>query len=121
MEHSRLHLVQLPHEPRLLREPRVVGATGGNLFWTIKNPHLQQVREAIEDGVDLLGYTSWGGLDIVSASTSQMTKRYGVIYVDLDDEGAGSGDRIRKDSFHWYRELIASNGATLEALPATGA
>ncbi|PPF41928.1 6-phospho-beta-glucosidase [Pseudoclavibacter sp. AY1F1] len=83
--------------------------------------HLQQVREAIEDGVDLLGYTSWGGLDIVSASTSQMTKRYGVIYVDFDDEGAGSGDRIRKDSFHWYRELIASNGATLEALPATGA
>jgi 6-phospho-beta-glucosidase len=76
--------------------------------------HLRQVREAIADGVELLGYTAWGGLDIVSASTSQMTKRYGVVYVDADDLGNGSYDRIRKDSFFWYQRLVATNGAVLD-------
>jgi 6-phospho-beta-glucosidase len=76
--------------------------------------HLRQVREAIADGVELLGYTAWGGLDIVSASTSQMTKRYGVVYVDADDLGNGSYDRVRKDSFFWYRRLVATNGAVLD-------
>ncbi|WP_291049909.1 glycoside hydrolase family 1 protein [Herbiconiux sp.] len=76
--------------------------------------HLRQVREAIADGVQLMGYTAWGGLDIVSASTSQMTKRYGVIYVDADDAGHGSYDRVRKDSFFWYQELVSSNGAVLD-------
>jgi 6-phospho-beta-glucosidase len=155
-------------------DPSKYGATGGNLFSTIKNPHLEttewgwhldpvglritlddlwsryqvplfivenglgatdkveadgtivddyridyfqqhltQVAEAIADGADVIGYTSWGGLDIVSASTSQMTKRYGVIYVDLDDEGKGSYARTPKKSFGWYRELIAGNGALL--------
>ncbi|WNM24406.1 glycoside hydrolase family 1 protein [Demequina capsici] len=75
--------------------------------------HLEAVREAIADGVDLLGYTCWGGIDIVSASTSQVTKRYGLIYVDADDAGHGTYDRTRKKSFGWYKELIASNGASL--------
>ncbi|WEO76880.1 glycoside hydrolase family 1 protein [Cryobacterium sp. SO2] len=77
--------------------------------------HLRQVREAIADGVNLLGYTAWGGLDIISASTSQMTKRYGVIYVDADDLAQGSYDRVRKDSFFWYQQLVATNGAVLDA------
>lgn len=75
--------------------------------------HLAQVSEAVADGVELWGYTAWGGIDIVSASTSQMSKRYGFIYVDLDDEGNGTGDRTPKASFDWYRRLIASNGALL--------
>ena len=77
------------------------------------NDHLVQVREAIADGVDVLGYTSWGCIDLVSASTAQMSKRYGFIYVDRDDDGAGSLARHRKKSFGWYRDLIASNGAAL--------
>ncbi|RKT33281.1 6-phospho-beta-glucosidase [Microbacterium sp. AG1240] len=157
-------------------EPEKYGATGGNLFSTVKNPHLEtsewgwhldpiglrialtdlwtryqvplfivenglgatdrvahdgsvgddyrvdylrrhleQVREAMADGVDLLGYTTWGGIDIVSASTSQMEKRYGLIHVDLDDRGEGTGNRTQKQSFFWYRDLIASGGATLDA------
>ena len=79
------------------------------------NDHLVQVAEAIADGVDVMGYTSWGCIDCVSASTAQMSKRYGFIYVDRDDDGEGSLARYRKKSFGWYKELIASNGATLQA------
>ncbi|ASA20122.1 glycoside hydrolase family 1 protein [Paenibacillus donghaensis] len=75
--------------------------------------HIQQMKEAIKDGVELIGYTSWGPIDLVSMSTSEMSKRYGFIYVDLDDEGNGSLARSRKDSFHWYKEVIASNGEKL--------
>ncbi|MFS0713463.1 glycoside hydrolase family 1 protein [Microbacterium sp. 2P01SA-2] len=156
-------------------EPEKYGATGGNLFSTIKNPHLEtsewgwhldpigirvaltdlwtryqvplfivenglgasdtvsadgsvddpyridylrqhlrQVAEAVADGVELMGYTSWGGIDIVSASTSQMTKRYGLVHVDLDDHGNGTGRRTPKASFAWYRELITTRGALLD-------
>lgn len=77
------------------------------------NDHLVQAREAIRDGVDLLGFTSWGPIDLVSASTAQMSKRYGFIYVDRDNDGHGTLARYRKKSFGWYRDLIASNGATL--------
>ena len=77
------------------------------------NDHLVQVREAIADGVQVLGYTSWGCIDLVSASTAQMSKRYGFIYVDRHDDGTGTLERYRKKSFYWYRDLIASNGATL--------
>ena len=77
------------------------------------NDHLVEVREAIADGVQVLGYTSWGCIDLVSASTAQMSKRYGFIYVDRDDDGTGTLERYRKKSFGWYRDLIASNGATL--------
>ncbi|WJS90641.1 glycoside hydrolase family 1 protein [Microbacterium testaceum] len=77
------------------------------------NDHLVQVGEAIEDGVEVLGYTSWGCIDIVSASTAQLSKRYGFIYVDRGDDGTGSLDRYRKKSFGWYADVIRSNGASL--------
>lgn len=75
--------------------------------------HVEQMREAIRDGVDLRGYYAWGPIDIVSCSSSEMTKRYGFIYVDLDDYGQGSGRRVKKDSFDWYRHVIETNGAEL--------
>lgn len=75
--------------------------------------HFEKMKEAIDEGVDLIGYTSWGCIDLVSASTSQMSKRYGFIYVDADDEGYGTYDRYRKDSFYWYKKVIATNGEQL--------
>jgi 6-phospho-beta-glucosidase len=77
------------------------------------NDHLVQVREAIADGVQLLGYATWGPIDLVSASTAEMSKRYGFIYVDRNDDGSGTLARYRKKSFYWYRDVIASNGASL--------
>ncbi|MFP7474169.1 6-phospho-beta-glucosidase [Niallia taxi] len=76
--------------------------------------HIIQMKEAIADGVDLFGYTSWGCIDMISASTSQMSKRYGYIYVDQDDLGNGTRRRIKKKSFNWYKNVIASNGAQLD-------
>ncbi|PRS58472.1 6-phospho-beta-glucosidase [Bacillus pumilus] len=76
--------------------------------------HLAEMREAIEDGVDLMGYTSWGPIDLISSSTGQMKKRYGFIYVDKDDHGKGSLNRYRKKSFYWYKKVINSNGADLD-------
>lgn len=78
------------------------------------NDHLVQVREAIEDGVEVMGYTSWGPIDLVSASKAEMSKRYGFIYVDRDDEGNGTLARSRKKSFWWYKEVIATNGGSLK-------
>ncbi|CCI84503.1 6-phospho-beta-glucosidase [Lactobacillus pasteurii DSM 23907 = CRBIP 24.76] len=75
--------------------------------------HFKAMRQAVDAGVDLMGYTSWGPIDLVSASTSQMSKRYGFIYVDLDDEGNGTGKRYKKDSFDWYKHVIATNGEEL--------
>lgn len=75
--------------------------------------HFKQMKEAIDEGVDLVGYTSWAPIDLVSAGTSQMSKRYGFIYVDADDEGNGTYDRMRKDSFYWYQKVIQTNGASL--------
>lgn len=77
------------------------------------NDHLVQVGEAIADGVEVLGYTTWGCIDIVSASTAQLSKRYGFIYVDRNDDGSGSLARHRKKSFDWYAEVIRTNGASL--------
>ena len=77
--------------------------------------HLVQVDEALADGVEILGYTSWGCIDLVSASTAQMSKRYGFIYVDRDDSGEGTLRRYPKDSFAWYRDVIASNGEALNS------
>ena len=77
------------------------------------NDHLVQVREAIEDGVPVMGYTAWGCIDLVSASTAQMSKRYGFIYVDRNDDGTGTLKRYKKKSFGWYRNVIQTNGASL--------
>ena len=77
--------------------------------------HIREMKKAVdEDGVDLIGYTSWGCIDLVSASSGEMRKRYGFIYVDRDDEGHGSMARYRKKSFEWYRRVIASNGEVLD-------
>lgn len=79
------------------------------------NDHLVQVREAIDDGVEVMGYTSWGPIDLVSASKAELSKRYGFIYVDRDDSGKGTLARSRKKSFYWYKEVIATTGASLKA------
>jgi 6-phospho-beta-glucosidase len=76
--------------------------------------HIEQMIKAVnEDGVELWGYTPWGCIDLVSAGTGQMSKRYGFIYVDKDDEGNGTLARSRKDSFYWYQKVIQTNGADL--------
>lgn len=76
--------------------------------------HIRAMEQAIGDGVDLIAYTPWGCIDLISASTGEMKKRYGFLYVDLDNEGNGSRDRYRKDSFYWYKKVIASNGEDLD-------
>lgn len=76
--------------------------------------HIRAMKDAVEqDGVDLMGYAAWAPIDMVSAGTGEMRKRYGFVYVDLDDEGHGSGARIKKDSFAWYQRVIATNGEDL--------
>lgn len=75
--------------------------------------HVEQMKEAVADGVELMGFTSWGPIDIISCSTSEMAKRYGFIYVDQDNLGNGTLDRYRKDSFYWYKQVIESNGEVL--------
>ena len=77
------------------------------------NDHLVQVREAIEDGVEVLGYTSWGPIDLVSASKAEFSKRYGYIHVDRDDSGNGTLARTRKKSFFWYQQVINTHGESL--------
>lgn len=76
--------------------------------------HIIEMGEAIRDGVDIIGYTSWGPIDIVSASTGEMKKRYGYIYVDRDNAGVGTLKRIKKKSFDWYKDVIRSNGRNVE-------
>ncbi len=76
--------------------------------------HVQAMKDAVEiDGVDLLGYTTWGCIDLVSAGTGEMKKRYGFIYVDRDNEGNGTLKRSKKKSFDWYKKVIATNGEDL--------
>ena len=75
--------------------------------------HIEQMKEAIHDGVDLIGYTCWGCTDLVSASTGEFKKRYGLIYVNKNDDGTGDFSRIRKDSFYWYKKVIESCGEEL--------
>ncbi|WP_019616786.1 6-phospho-beta-glucosidase [Psychromonas ossibalaenae] len=75
--------------------------------------HLEQMKEAIDDGVELIGYTMWGPIDIVSASSGEMAKRYGFVYVDLDNEGNGTLERTKKESFYWYKDVISTNGEEL--------
>ena len=77
--------------------------------------HVIEMKKAIElDGVELWGYTPWGCIDLVSAGTGEMRKRYGMIYVDMNDEGKGSLARSKKDSFYWYKKCCESNGEDLD-------
>lgn len=76
--------------------------------------HIREMKKAVEIGVNLIGYTSWAPIDCISVSTSQMSKRYGFIYVDQDDEGNGTMKRLKKDSFFWYKNVIKTNGEILE-------
>ncbi|SEK70173.1 Glycosyl hydrolase family 1 [Kosakonia sacchari] len=75
--------------------------------------HIQAMAEAIDDGCDIMGYTWWGPIDIVSAGTGEMKKRYGFIYVDKDNDGNGTLKRSKKRSFEWYQQVIASHGEVL--------
>lgn len=76
--------------------------------------HIEQMKEAVKDGVELIGYTPWGCIDLVSATTGEMAKRYGFIYVKKYDDGSGDLGRLKKDSFYWYKKVIASNGEDLD-------
>jgi 6-phospho-beta-glucosidase len=74
-------------------------------------PHIQAMKDAVDiDGVPLIGYTTWGPIDLVSAGTGEYRKRYGFIYVDRHDDGSGDFSRSKKDSFYWYKKVIESNG-----------
>ena len=77
--------------------------------------HIQAMKDAIEqDGVDLIGYTTWGCIDLISNGTGEVEKRYGFIYVDRDNKEQGTYQRIKKDSFYWYKDVIATNGEKLD-------
>ena len=76
--------------------------------------HVKALKEALEDGVEVLGYMSWTAIDLIGLSTGTIDKRYGFIYVDVDNKGKGTLDRYRKDSFYWYQKVIASNGEQLD-------
>lgn len=75
--------------------------------------HIRYMKEAVDEGVDLFGYTTWGCIDLVALTTGQVSKRYGFIYVDVDDQGNGTFNRYKKDSFYWYQKVIKSNGEEL--------
>lgn len=76
--------------------------------------HIVEMKKAVEiDGVDLMGYTHWGCIDLISAGSGEMKKRYGFIYVDKYNEGNGTLEKSRKKSFYWYKKVIESNGEEL--------
>lgn len=76
--------------------------------------HIRAMEQALDDGVEVFGYTSWGPIDCVSAASAEMTKRYGFVYVDRNQDGSGTLERYRKKSFYWYKKVIATNGADLD-------
>ena len=76
--------------------------------------HIAEMKAAVEDGVDLMGYTPWCCIDLVAASTGEMAKRYGFIYVEKYDDGTGDYSRKKKKSFDWYKKVIATNGDDLD-------
>ena len=90
------------------------GSTNDDYRIDYLRQHIQQMHKAIEeDGVELMGYTTWAPIDLISNSTNQMSKRYGFIYVDVDDYGKGTYKRSKKKSYHWYKEVISTNGASI--------
>ena len=76
--------------------------------------HIKSLMKAREEGIDIFGYTTWGPIDLVSFTTGQMDKRYGFIYVDMNDKGEGDLHRLKKDSFYWYKKVIESDGQDLD-------
>ena len=110
------------HKPLMIVEngigQREESAEDGNIHDQARieflRSHIKAIAQALEDGVEVIGYTPWSAIDIVSAGTGEMKKRYGFIYVDADDWGNGTYERVRKDSFFWYQRVIASNGAELD-------
>ena len=108
--------ISLIHIPPLKRADTV--ETDGSIHDRYRieylREHIRAFKAAVEeDGIPLMGYTPWGCIDLVSAGTGEMKKRYGFIYVDRDDEGHGTLARSRKDSFYWYKKVITSNGEDL--------
>ncbi|AHF79135.1 Glycoside hydrolase, family 1 (plasmid) [Sodalis praecaptivus] len=95
-------------------EPDANGAINDDYRISYLREHILAMGEAIADGIPVIGYTTWGCIDLVAASTGEMSKRYGLVYVDRDDQGKGSLARSRKKSFWWYKKVIASNGADLD-------
>lgn len=108
------------------RKPIIIAENGFGMYDKLENnqihdqyridylaAHISALEHAVHDGADILAYCAWGPVDIVSCSSAQMEKRYGFIYVDINNEGQGSGRRIRKDSFFWYQNVIQSNGQEL--------
>lgn len=94
-------------------EPGEDGRVADDFRRTYVRGHVEQLREAIADGCDVMGYLYWGPFDIVSAGTGEYAKRYGFVYVDKHDDGTGTFERSKKESFAWYQKLIASNGEDL--------
>lgn len=92
-------------------EPDAAGVVHDAYRVAYLQAHVDAMRQAVDDGVDLVGYTTWAPIDCVSASTGEMRKRYGFIYVDKHDDGSGSLRRVPKDSYDWYKGVIAANGA----------
>lgn len=76
--------------------------------------HINALHQAVDDGCDILGFTSWAPIDLISQGEGKMSKRYGFIYVDINDDGSGTGNRYKKDSFYWYKKVITSNGEDLD-------
>lgn len=94
--------------------PDADGVVHDNYRIAYYRAHIEQIKEALRDGVEVIGYYPWGPIDIVSCSSSEMEKRYGFIYVDYDNYHNGSGKRSLKDSYHWYKKVIASGGNDLD-------
>lgn len=103
----------MAYKDELIRDQEGNYTVNDNYRMEFLRQHLQQVGEAIQDGVPVLGYTSWAPIDLVSNSECQMEKRYGFIYVDRNDQGEGTLKRYRKKSFYWYQEVIKTNGESL--------
>lgn len=94
-------------------EPEADGSINDDYRIDYLRAHIEQMKEAVKDGVDLIGYTPWGCIDLVSASTGEMAKRYGFVYVDKKDDGTGTLERRPKASFYWYKKVIETNGEEL--------
>lgn len=98
----------------LVKDPNGQNTVNDDYRIEYLNAHLVEVEKAIDDGIPIIGYTSWGCIDIVSASTAEMKKRYGYIYVDRNNDGSGTMNRYKKKSFDWYKKVIETNGESLK-------